>query len=90
MFVFSLLLDTATENIPLKSALLPSTTDVKDKVNLRSESSITPTLPTTNESKTRSSTDTQLVRPFDSGKLILSIVRMSRIDLRIEMLRRRQ
>lgn len=78
-FLSSLLLDTSTENIPLKSTLLPSTSDVKEKVNLRSESDIPPTLQTTNESKTRSSTDTHLVRSFDSGKLIFSIVVRRRI-----------
>ena len=77
-------LDASIENIPLKSALLSSNTDAKQKLNLRSESELPSPTSSIVDSKLRSSTDTQLARPFESGKLILARGVIS------EMVRRRE
>jgi hypothetical protein len=73
-FMYMFLLDTSNDNIPLES-----NTARQYKINLRSESEITPTIQTiTTDTQIRSSTDTQSVKPFESGMLIFTICIYSR------------
>lgn len=63
--------------MPLKSALSSSNNDTQDKKDLRSDSEINSTIQTTTDTKNRSHTDTQLVRPVESGIVIFTICILS-------------
>lgn len=59
--------------MPLKSALLSSNNQTEYKKELRSESEINPNIQTTLDSKILSHTDTQAVRPIESGTVLFTI-----------------